>query len=442
MGLFGSKTKKIKPAKGLTGTVQFPGDKSISHRYAMLGAIAEGVSQIHFFSTSADCQSTLSCLKQLGVKIERKDNVVTIQGAGLGGLRPAAEPLDAGNSGSTMRMLAGILAGQPFRSVMVGDASLSRRPMKRVADPLIQMGARIKSRDGGLPPLEIEGGTLKAIHYEMPVASAQVKSAILLAGLFAEGETEVIEKVRTRDHTEIALEQMGADIGRHQRTIAVRGRTRLEGGKLYVPCLEGKKLYVPGDFSSAAFFIVAGLVTPDSNLMLHNVGLNPTRTGVIDVLVPMRGRVTVVNLEMMNGELIGDLHVESSPLRGGEIPESAVPGLIDELPVLAVLGTQTEQGLTFRGAAELRVKESDRLAAVAENLRRMGAEVEEFPDGLRVAGRQTLRGAEIDPHDDHRIAMAFAVAGLVAQGDTLIKNSGCVDISFPDFFDTLAKATG
>jgi 3-phosphoshikimate 1-carboxyvinyltransferase len=397
----------------------------------MLGAIAEGASEIHFFSTSADCQSTLSCLKQLGVKIERKENVVTIQGAGLGGLRPAGEPLNAGNSGSTMRMLAGILAGQPFRSVMTGDASLSRRPMKRVADPLTQMGARITLREGGLPPLEIEGGGLKPIRYEMPVASAQVKSAILLAGLFAEGETEVIEKVRTRDHTEIALEQMGADIGRHQRTIAVRGRARLAG----------KKLYVPGDFSSAAFFIIAALITPHSNLTLHNVGLNPTRTGILDVLVPMGGRVSVINLEMMNGELIGDLHIETSKLAGGEIPASVVPGLIDELPVLAVLGTQTEQGITFRGAGELRVKESDRLAAVAENLKRMGAEVEEFPDGLRVAGRQTLRGAEIDPHDDHRIAMAFAVAGLVAQSDTQIKNSSCVDISFPDFFDTLARVT-
>src|SRR5208337_70571 len=432
MELFGSKTKKIKSAKSLTGTVQFPGDKSISHRYAMLGAIAEGPSEIHFFSTSADCQSTLSCLKQLGVKIERKDNVVTIAGAGLGGLRPASEPLDAGNSGSTMRMLAGILAGQPFRSVMVGDASLSRRPMKRVADPLSRMGARIKSRQGGLPPLEIEGGALQPIRYEMPVASAQVKSAVLLAGLFAAGETEVIEKVRTRDHTEIALEQMGADIGRHQRTIAVRGRAHMEG----------KKLYVPGDFSSAAFFIVAALVTPHSNLMLHNMGLNPTRTGILDVLVPMGGRVKVVNLEMMNGELIGDLHVEASQLRGGEIPESAIPGLIDELPVLSVLGTQTEQGLTFRGAAELRVKESDRLAAVAENLRRMGAEVEEFPDGLRVAGRQKLRGAEIDPHADHRIAMAFAIAALVAEGTTVIQDSSCVDISFPDFFETLQRVAG
>ena len=431
MGFFGPKTKRIKPAQGLTGAVQFPGDKSISHRYAMLGAIAEGASEIHFFSTSADCQSTLSCLKQLAVKIERKENVVTIQGAGLGGLQPARQPLNAGNSGSTMRMLAGILAGQPFRSVMTGDASLSRRPMKRVADPLRQMGARITLQEGGLPPLEIEGGSLKPIRYEMPVASAQVKSAILLAGLLAEGETEVIEKVRTRDHTEIALEQMGADIGRHQRTIAIRGRGRLEG----------RKFHVPGDFSSAAFFIIAALITPHSNLTLHNVGLNPTRTGVLDVLVPMGGRVSVINLEMMNGELIGDLHIEASKLAGGEIPESAVPGLIDELPVLAVLGTQTGQGITFRGAAELRAKESDRLAAVAENLKRMGAEVEEFPDGLRVAGRQTLRGAEIDPRDDHRIAMAFAVAGLVAQGETQIKNSSCVDISFPDFFHTLARVT-
>jgi 3-phosphoshikimate 1-carboxyvinyltransferase len=430
MGLFAAKTKKVKPSPGLTGSIQFPGDKSISHRYAMLGAIAEGTSEIHFFSSSADCQSTLSCLEQLGVRIERKEKVVTIQGAGLDGMRPSAKPLDAGNSGSTMRMLAGILAGQPFRSVLGGDASLSRRPMKRVADPLAQMGARIKLGEGGLPPLAIEGGTLQPIRYEMPVASAQVKSAVLLAGLFAAGETEVIEKARTRDHTELALEQMGADIGRHQHTIAVRGRARLQG----------KKLYAPGDFSSAAFFLVAGLIVPQSNLMLHNVGLNPTRTALLDVLAPMGGKINVVNLDTINGELIGDLHVETSQLKGGEIPESEVPGLIDELPVLAVLGTQTEQGLTFRGAAELRVKESDRLAAVAENLRRMGAEVEEFPDGLRVPGRQKLRGAEIDPHDDHRIAMAFAVAGLVAEGNTIIKNSKCVDISFPDFFETLERA--
>lgn len=431
MGLFGSKTKKLNAARRLRGTIQFPGDKSISHRYALLGAIAEGTTEIHFFSTSADCQSTLNCLSQLGVNIERQGNQVTIQGAGLLGLKPPPATLDAGNSGTTMRMLSGILAGQPFRTVIAGDASLSRRPMKRVADPLIQMGARIQTAEGGRPPLEIQGGALHPIRYEMPVASAQVKSAVLLAGLYAEGETEVVERVPARDHTEIALEQMGADIGRTQHTIAVRGPARLAG----------KKLYVPGDFSSAAFFIVAGLMVPESDLVLTNVGLNPTRTELLEVLTPMGAKARVANLDILNGELIGDLHVETSRLAGGEISAASVPGLIDELPVLAVLGTETEGGLTFHGAGELRVKESDRLAAVADNLRRMGAEVEEFPDGLRVPGRQKLRGAEIECCGDHRIAMAFAVAALVAEGPTLIKDSSCVEISFPDFFDTLARVS-
>ncbi len=432
MGLFGSaKTRKIRSTKRLAGSVQFPGDKSISHRYAMLAALAEGASEIHFYSSSVDCQSTLACLKKLGVTFDRKDNVITVHGLGLNGLRSPAGSLDAGNSGSTLRMLAGILAGQQFRSVVAGDASLSRRPMKRVIDPLTQMGARIRFAEGGLPPLEIEGGALKPIRYELPVPSAQVKSAILFAGLFAEGETEVIEPVPTRDHTEIALEQMGADLGRHGRTIAVRGRARLEG----------KKLYVPGDISSAAFFLVAGLLVPESNLVLQNVGLNPTRTAILDLLVPMGGRLKIMNVEMVNGELLGDLHVESSRLQGGEIPPEAVPGLIDELPVLAVLGTQTEQGLSFRRAAELRVKESDRIRVVADNLGRMGAEVEEFADGLRVAGRQKLRGAEIESQGDHRIAMAFAVAGLIAEGTTVIGDSACVDISFPGFFERLARVS-
>jgi 3-phosphoshikimate 1-carboxyvinyltransferase len=432
MRIFGSiKTKKVKPAKRLLGSMRFPGDKSISHRYAMLAAVAEGLSEIHYFSSSADCQSTLACLRQLGVRIDRRDDVVTIHGAGLEGLRPPAAILDAGNSGSTMRMLAGVLAGQLFRSVLAGDASLSRRPMGRVIEPLSRMGARIRASEGNLPPLEIEGGTLQPIRYELPVASAQVKSAILLAGLFADGGTEVVEPVTTRDHTEIALEQMGAEIGRHGRTIAVRGRTRLEG----------RKLYVTGDISSAAFFLVAGLLVPGSNLVLQNVGLNPTRTAILDLLVPMGGRIKVLNVEMINGELLGDLHVEFSRLEGGEIPPDAIPGLIDELPVLAVLGTQTQQGLSFRGAAELRVKESDRIRVVAENLRRMGAEVEEFPDGLRVAGKQSLRGGEIESLGDHRIAMAFAVAGLIAQAPTVIRDSACVDISFPKFFDLLASVS-
>jgi len=433
MGLFSSvKSKKITLAKHLTGTVGVPGDKSISHRYAMLAAIAEGGSEIKYFSASADCQSTLDCLKKLGVKIERRGDSVHIQGGGLTGLRSPSSTLDAGNSGSTMRMLAGILAGQPFRSVIGGDASLSRRPMKRVIDPLTQMGARIKSAAGGLPPLQIDGSaerSLRAIRYELPVPSAQVKSAILFAGVFAEGDTEVVEAIPTRDHTEIALEQMGAEIGRHDRTISIRGRTRLEG----------RKFFVPGDISSAAFFMVAGLLVPESNLVIQNVGLNPTRTAILDWLVSMGGHVKVLNVEMVNGELLGDLHVESSRLQGGEIPPESIPGLIDELPVLCVLGTQAKSGLVFHGAAELRVKESDRIGVVAENLRRMGAEVEEFTDGLRVAGHQTLRGAEIDSHGDHRMAMAFAVAGLIAHGTTVIRNSDCVDISFPGFFETLDR---
>jgi 3-phosphoshikimate 1-carboxyvinyltransferase len=419
----------------LNGSVRFPGDKSISHRYAMLAAIAEGPSELHFFSSSADCASTLSCLEKLGAKIERKNDVVTIQGSGLAGLRAPMGQLDAGNSGSTIRMLSGILAGQPFRSRIGGDASLSRRPMKRIVEPLTQMGARVRGAEGGVPPLEfegLEGTSLRAIRYELPVASAQVKTAVLFAGLYADGATEVVEPAITRDHTEIALEQMGAEIGRHGRTIRVQGKPRLTG----------QKIFVPGDLSAAAFFIVAGMLAPESNLVLQNVGLNPTRTAILDLAAGMGGRVKVLNVEMINGELLGDLHVETSRLEGGEIPVEMVPGLIDELPVLAVMGSQTERGLSFHGAAELRVKESDRLAAVAENLRRMGAQVEEFPDGLRVEGKQKLRGAEIDSYGDHRIAMAFAVAGLVAGGSTTVQDAACVEISFPEFFEELGRVAG
>jgi 3-phosphoshikimate 1-carboxyvinyltransferase len=433
MGLFGSaKSKKIKPAKDVSGSIQLPGDKSISHRYAMLAAIAEGPSEIHFFSSSADCESTLACLTKLGVSIERKDNLVTVHGVGLHGLRPPREALDAGNSGSTMRMLAGILAGQSFRSLLSGDASLSRRPMQRVIDPLTRMGARIQSAQGARPPLEIEGVALQPIRYELPIPSAQVKSAVLFAGLYGEGETQVVEQIATRDHTEIALEQMGVEIGRHAHTISVRGPARLEG----------KPVHIPGDISSAAFFLAAALLVPGSNLVIQNVGLNPTRTAILDVLSSMGGDIHVLNVEMLHGELIGDVHVESSRLEGGDIPPVLITRLIDELPVLAVVGTQTERGLSFRGAGELRVKESDRLASIAENLRRMGAEVEELPDGLRLAGGQALRGAEIDSYGDHRIAMAFAVAGLLAEGTTSIRGSNCVDISFPSFFDELARVSG
>jgi 3-phosphoshikimate 1-carboxyvinyltransferase len=361
--------------------------------------------------------------------VKREDDRITIVGRGLGGLRQPAGALDAGNSGSTMRMLAGILAGQPFKSCLIGDTSLSRRPMKRIIDPLTQMGARIGSAPGWLPPLEIQGSALRPIRYQPSVASAQVKTAVLFAGLFAEGETVVEEPVGTRNHTEIALEQMGAEIKRHNQTILIRGRARLHG----------VQIQVPGDISSGAFFMVAALMLPGSEILLQGVGLNPSRTAIIHLLKSMGARIEVADLQVQSGEPVGDLRVTFGPLEGGEIPADAIPNLIDEIPVLAVLGTRMRQGLSFRGAAELRVKESDRLQAVAENLRRMGAEVEEFPDGLHVPGQQKLHGAEIESYGDHRIAMAFAVAGLTTSDGVAIHGSECVAISFPDFFETLER---
>jgi 3-phosphoshikimate 1-carboxyvinyltransferase len=424
-------TRTIARAKRLAGLLSMPGDKSISHRYAMLAAIAEGTSQIHSFAESVDCQSTLNCLNMLGVRIGRQGNEVTVEGAGLDGLRVSAEALDAGNSGSTIRMLSGILSGQRFRTVIGGDASLSRRPMKRVIEPLARMGARIQASEGSLPPLTIEGGSLFPIHYELPVASAQVKTAVLFAGLYAEGVTEVVEPHLTRDHSEIALRRFGVEVDRRDRTLSVQGPGRLTA----------QDLAVPGDISSAAFFLVAGLMVPGSDLTFQNIGLNPTRTTIMDFLKSIGGEISVLSCESRSGEPVGSVRVKAGPLRGGEIPAELIPGLIDELPVLAVLGTQAENGLVFRGARELRVKESDRIAAVAENLRRMGADIEEFPDGLRIPGRQRLTGAEISSYGDHRIAMAFSIAGLVADGTTTIDDSDCVQISFPGFFEIVARVT-
>jgi 3-phosphoshikimate 1-carboxyvinyltransferase len=425
-----SVVRRIRPARRLRGTIILPGDKSISHRYALLGAIAEGITELRGFASSADCQSSLSCVQALGIEVNRQDNVVAIMGRGLDGLRQPTGDLDAGNSGSTMRMLAGILAGQPFKCCLTGDASLSRRPMKRIMDPLTQMGASIRSSPGWLPPLEIQGGVLAPIRYQLPVASAQVKTAVLFAGLFAEGGTVVEEPIATRDHTELALEQMGVPIKRHDRTVSLRGRARLNA----------VNVHVPGDISSAAFFVAASLMLPGSEIVLRGVGLNPTRVVMIDLLKGMGAQIQVADIQIKSGEPVGDVRVSFGPLQGGDIPIEAIPGLIDELPVLAVLGTQTSQGLCFRGAAELRVKESDRLRAVADNLRRMGAEVEEFPDGLRVPGRQLLHGAEVESYGDHRIAMAFAVAGLTTPDGVAISDSECVGISFPEFFDTLEHA--
>jgi 3-phosphoshikimate 1-carboxyvinyltransferase len=421
----------IHPARTISGSLEVPGDKSISHRYAMLAALAEGPSDITHFSAAADCRSTLECLSRLGAKVDHKDDHVRMVGAGLAGLRKSRRALNADNSGTTMRLLAGILSGQEFSSTLDGDASLRRRPMRRVMDPLTKMGAHIEARDGGYAPIKIQSARLSPIEYTLPVPSAQVKSAVLLAGLFADGVTSVVEPVRTRDHTELALAEFGAQIDHEGRAVRIHGRPRLLG----------RSLAVPGDLSSAVFFLAAALVLPESNIVIHNVGLNPTRSAVLDVLGSMGAAISLVSVRSAHGELVGDVAIRNEPLRGGVIEGDVIAQLIDELPAIAVLGPYTEEGIEIRNAAELRVKESDRIAALAENLRRMGAKVEERPDGLRVEGRSAgrLRGAEIEPRGDHRMAMAFAVAALGAEGDTTIRDAECAAVSYPDFFATLER---
>ena len=422
-------SQTIRPARAISGALSVPGDKSISHRYAILAALAEGRSEIHNFSPAADCLSTLECLRRLGISVDIEKDRVVIQGKGLRGLKPPKRKLDAENSGTTMRLLAGVLAGQSFASRLTGDASLRRRPMRRVMEPLTQMGAHIRARGAEFAPLEISGAALHAMDYVLPVPSAQVKSAILLAGLFAAGETSVTEPVRTRDHTELALAEFGADV-------RVSGaNVRVAGG----PRLEARQLAVPGDISSAVFFLAAALILPGSNLQITGCGLNPTRTAILDVLATMGAPISLVNVEMRHGELSGDISIAHAPLAGGIISGPRVAQLIDELPMLAALGPFTEQGIEIRDARELRVKESDRIAALVENLRRLGAKVGEFADGLKVAGKPAgqLRGARMDSHGDHRIAMACAVAALGAEGPSVIRNAACAAVSFPNFFKTL-----
>jgi 3-phosphoshikimate 1-carboxyvinyltransferase len=422
--------KKIEPAKRIEGIVEFPGDKSISHRYAILAALAEGTSEIQNYASAADCQSTLGCLEQLGVKVERTKDRVRVHGVGLDGLKAPRRALDAENSGTTMRLLAGVLAGQAFESQLTGDKSLRQRPMRRIMDPLAQMGAEVKASDGDRAPLKIRGGKLRAIDYTLPVPSAQVKSCVLLAGLFADGATTVREAARTRDHSEVALREFGAQLEGPRGAVSIHGR----------PHLIPRSLTVPGDLSAAVFLIGAALVLPDSNVLLHNVGLNPTRTRVLDFLISMGAAIRLSSIHMEDGELIGDIAAHTSRLEGGRVSGAEVVEMIDELPMLAALGPFTEKGIEIRDAAELRVKESDRIAALASGLRAMGARVEEFPDGLFVArGAGQLQGATIESHGDHRIAMALAVAALGAGSESLIKDSDCVGISFPEFFDTVER---
>ncbi len=421
----------VRPARNVRGSLALPGDKSISHRYAMLAGIAEGPTRIENYSTGADCASTLGCMRSLGVAWERKNNVIEVQGRGLS-LAAPTNPLDCGNSGSTMRMLSGIVAGQKFTSEMIGDESLSRRPMARVITPLTAMGAQITSHEGK-PPLRVTGGALKAIDYKMPVASAQVKSCLLFAGLFAAGETRIEEPLRTRDHGEVALRAFGAKLDREGNTSAVR----IRGGQQ----LRGIEARVPGDLSSAAFFLCAAALFPGSQLVLSSLLMNPTRARLLDILMQMGLGIAVTQLEEANGEMVGSLQVVGASLKGTTIAGADSAALIDEIPVLAAIAPYTERGIEVRDAKELRVKESDRIAAVASNLRLMGAQVEEREDGLKIPGEQTLHGAELDSFGDHRIAMAFAVAALRAEGETLIRGAEAAAISYPAFFDTLEQVT-
>jgi 3-phosphoshikimate 1-carboxyvinyltransferase len=408
------------------GRFTLAGDKSVCHRLALLGALARGETRIGNFSSAADCASTLRCLSLLGLDVSRYGPEVVIRGEGPEAWRPAPGPLPAGNSGSTLRMLAGALAGRPFPSTLTGDASLCRRPMERVAQPLRAMGARVLTTDGH-PPMTIEGGGLAGVSWSLPVASAQVKTAILLAGLQADGATTVVEPEPSRDHTERLLPAFGAALTVSGTALTV---TRSD--------LRAFSMDAPGDVSSAAFLVVAALVVPDAHVRIDGVLLNPRRTAFLDVLRAMGADVTT-GVQTAAPEPTGWIEARSSRLHGVSVPASVVPALIDEVPALAVAATQAEGTTTVSGAAELRVKESDRIAALVAGLGRMGADVEERPDGFVVHGGRPLHGAKVDSHGDHRIAMALAVAALAADGETLIEDAACVDVSFPEFFDLLER---
>ncbi len=420
----------VRPARNILGSLRLPGDKSISHRYGLLGGFAEGTSRFTNFSTGADCASTLACMEALGAKVARTGpNAVEITGV-AGRVTPSDHPLDCGNSGSTMRMISGLLAPQQGRFTLIGDASLSRRPMERIRQPLEAMGARL-SLTGGHAPLTIEGAPLHAIDFTPPVPSAQVKSCVLFAGLQTTGKTTVREAVRTRDHSELALRAFGAKLTRTIDSVAISGPQPLHA----------INAAVPGDLSSAAFFLCAAALFPGSSLVIDTLGLNPTRAVLLDVLTALGAKISVLNLEEKHAELVGIVQI-TAPAEGlgsTEVSGALAAQLIDELPVLAAIAPFTRGGIRIRGARELRVKESDRIALVAKNLRAMGAEVTEFEDGLDVPGGQSLHGAQIDSGGDHRIAMAFAVAALRVTGDTLIQGADAAAISFPEFFDLLDK---
>ncbi|QWH41566.1 3-phosphoshikimate 1-carboxyvinyltransferase [Bacillus mycoides] len=421
--------KLVGRKNSLNGKIVVPGDKSISHRSVMFGAIAEGTTKVSNFLLGEDCLSTIACFQKLGVQIEQSGNDVTIYGKGLANLQEPKEVLDVGNSGTTIRLMLGILANTPFHSTIIGDASIGKRPMKRVTDPLSTMNAQIDGRENGqYTPLSIRGGKVKGMHYHSPVASAQVKSAVLLAGLQGEGVTTVTEPMQSRDHTERMLRAFGC-------TVDVNGRTvSLQGGQQ----LKGADIEVPGDVSSAAFFLVAGAIVQNSKLVLENVGLNPTRTGILDVLTKMGALISINHIRNEEFEPCGDITIETSKLKGIEIGGTLIPRLIDEIPVIALLATQAEGITVIKNAEELKVKETNRIDTVVDELGKLGAKIESTPDGMIIYGKQSLKGNTVNSHGDHRIGMMLAIASCIIDGEVKIENSDAVAVSYPKFFEQLA----
>lgn len=420
----------ITPISSVTGEISVPGDKSISHRSIMLGAIANGMTTVRGFLRGEDNMATMSAFRAMGIAIEDDGEVISIHGKGLHGLSEPGDVLDCGNSGTTIRLITGLLAAQSFFSVVTGDQYLRKRPMKRIVEPLSRMGAKILGRNqGNLAPLAISGGLLNAIGYESPVSSAQIKSALMLAGLYADGETSVREPSLSRDHSERMFRQFGASLEVFNNGVTVRGGVELKA----------QEVIVPGDISSAAFFMVAALITPGSELLIHNVGVNPTRTGVIDILRSMGGSIELVDERDVSGEPVASILVRSSHLKGVSISGSVVPRAIDEFPVICVAAACAEGVTTIRGARELRVKETDRIAAMATNLRRLGVQVDECDDGMDITGIERLSGGAVTSFGDHRIAMSLSVAGLAAGGPVFVDDTSCVATSFPSFFQLLDK---
>ncbi|MEK6646549.1 MAG: 3-phosphoshikimate 1-carboxyvinyltransferase [Candidatus Firestonebacteria bacterium] len=424
---------KISPAKGLNGVIKIPGDKSISHRAVILGALSCGDTNIHNFLYAQDTMRTVQIFQDMGVEIQGADSGstnITIYGKGLQGLKPPTNVLYAGNSGTTMRLMLGVLAGQKFKTVITGDESLKKRPMHRVVEPLQLMGTKIyNGKDGNFAPLTVQGGKLKAIKYIMPVASAQVKSAVLLAGLWADGETVITESVKSRDHTERMLKFFGARIHKKGNKIAIKKTDKFVG----------KKVSVPGDISSAAFFLAAGCFCKNSDLMLLNVGINPTRIGIITVLKKMGADIEIINKHKEGFEPVADIRVKSSNLKGIIIEGGIIPKLIDEIPIIAVAASFAKGKTIIRNAQELKFKESNRIISIITNLRKLGVTVEELNDGMVIYGGEPLIGANLDSYGDHRIAMSMAIAGLSAIGETKINDTECINTSFPEFMDILEE---